>query len=99
LWVRVHASDALQIMGDSKDTEAQFLVALDMADETDNFEARSDIVERLASLGRTVGPRTTIRFLDAGRGRAPTVSPGLGRNDPCPCGSGRKYTHCHGRRS
>jgi hypothetical protein len=21
----------------------------------------------------------------------------LGRNDPCPCGSGRKYKHCHGR--
>jgi len=22
----------------------------------------------------------------------------LGRNAPCPCGSGRKYRHCHGRR-
>jgi preprotein translocase subunit SecA len=21
----------------------------------------------------------------------------IGRNDPCPCGSGRKYKHCHGR--
>jgi preprotein translocase subunit SecA len=21
----------------------------------------------------------------------------VGRNDPCPCGSGRKYKHCHGR--
>ena len=20
----------------------------------------------------------------------------LGRNDPCPCGSGKKYKHCHG---
>ncbi|MET1082994.1 MAG: SEC-C metal-binding domain-containing protein, partial [Burkholderiales bacterium] len=19
-----------------------------------------------------------------------------GRNDPCPCGSGKKYKHCHG---
>ena len=24
---------------------------------------------------------------------------GVGRNDPCPCGSGRKYKHCHGRHS
>ncbi len=23
--------------------------------------------------------------------------PKVGRNDPCPCGSGRKYKHCHGR--
>jgi preprotein translocase subunit SecA len=21
----------------------------------------------------------------------------IGRNDPCPCGSGKKYKHCHGR--
>ncbi len=24
-------------------------------------------------------------------------SPKLGRNDPCPCGSGKKYKQCHGR--
>ena len=23
--------------------------------------------------------------------------PKVGRNDPCPCGSGKKYKHCHGR--
>ena len=21
----------------------------------------------------------------------------VGRNDPCPCGSGKKYKHCHGK--
>ncbi|MGD8788831.1 MAG: SEC-C metal-binding domain-containing protein, partial [Burkholderiales bacterium] len=31
----------------------------------------------------------------------PFVRPGekIGRNDPCPCGSGKKYKHCHGRLS
>ncbi|MDR2842853.1 MAG: SEC-C domain-containing protein, partial [Spirochaetaceae bacterium] len=24
-------------------------------------------------------------------------TPKVGRNDPCPCGSGKKYKHCHGR--
>jgi len=24
-------------------------------------------------------------------------SPKVGRNDPCPCGSGKKYKHCHGQ--
>jgi preprotein translocase subunit SecA len=23
--------------------------------------------------------------------------PRVGRNDPCPCGSGKKYKHCHGK--
>jgi preprotein translocase subunit SecA len=32
------------------------------------------------------GKRQPIR-----KGKAP------GRNDPCPCGSGKKYKHCHGR--
>jgi preprotein translocase subunit SecA len=28
-----------------------------------------------------------------------TVSDKIGRNDPCPCGSGKKYKQCHGRLS
>jgi len=31
----------------------------------------------------------------SGRGR--DLFHAAGRNDPCPCGSGRKYKHCHGR--
>lgn len=27
----------------------------------------------------------------------PPVSGKVGRNDPCPCGSGRKFKLCHGR--
>jgi tetratricopeptide (TPR) repeat protein len=33
--------------------------------------------------------------------QAPRSAPGdaakVGRNDPCPCGSGKKFKHCHGR--
>jgi SEC-C motif-containing protein len=25
------------------------------------------------------------------------TGPKIGRNDPCPCGSGKKYKHCHGK--
>ncbi len=25
------------------------------------------------------------------------TAPKIGRNDPCPCGSGKKYKHCHGQ--
>ena len=25
------------------------------------------------------------------------AAPKVGRNDPCPCGSGKKFKHCHGR--
>ncbi|MBP5709988.1 MAG: SEC-C domain-containing protein, partial [Bacteroidales bacterium] len=33
-----------------------------------------------------------------GKGSAPVhVEKRVGRNDPCPCGSGKKYKNCHGR--
>ncbi len=35
----------------------------------------------------------------AAQGRQPQQRemPKVGRNDPCPCGSGKKYKHCHGQ--
>jgi preprotein translocase subunit SecA len=27
----------------------------------------------------------------------PAMSPKVGRNDPCPCGSGKKFKQCHGQ--
>ena len=38
-------------------------------------------------------PMTTNR---AEEGRPQPVAPKVGRNDPCPCGSGKKYKNCHG---
>ncbi|MDH4136237.1 MAG: SEC-C metal-binding domain-containing protein, partial [Anaerolineae bacterium] len=37
--------------------------------------------------------------LGGGEARRPVkaVDKKVGRNDPCPCGSGKKYKHCHGR--
>jgi preprotein translocase subunit SecA len=40
-----------------------------------------------------------------GHGTSPQVAsnmsadsvPKVGRNDPCPCGSGKKYKQCHGK--
>ncbi|KAF1690031.1 preprotein translocase subunit SecA [Pseudoxanthomonas taiwanensis] len=31
------------------------------------------------------------------RAMPPAAGPKVGRNDPCPCGSGKKYKHCHGQ--
>lgn len=39
---------------------------------------------------RIGGPLLTFRMVDADREKP-------GRNDPCPCGSGKKYKHCCGR--
>jgi preprotein translocase subunit SecA len=47
-------------------------------------------------------PRAALRtnLSEGGAGRKPVktaASASIGRNDPCPCGSGKKYKYCHGR--
>jgi preprotein translocase subunit SecA len=35
---------------------------------------------------------------DSAAGQGPAqAKPDVGRNEPCPCGSGKKYKHCHGK--
>jgi preprotein translocase subunit SecA len=42
-------------------------------------------------------PRQLTTNRDPERPKVPThAAPGPGRNDPCPCGSGKKYKKCHG---
>jgi len=57
------------------------------------------LLEDLEAQGRLAGGRTLARYVralqEAFEGK-PIRSPGakIGRNDPCPCGSGRKYKRC-----
>ena len=37
------------------------------------------------------------KFLATAFGETESDHPRIGRNDPCPCGSGKKYKQCHGR--
>ena len=34
---------------------------------------------------------------EQGKPQPVKVEKKVGRNDPCPCGSGKKYKHCHGK--
>ncbi|MEE2669436.1 MAG: preprotein translocase subunit SecA [Gemmatimonadota bacterium] len=67
--------------------------------------ARSDSGRRMVSLGSVGGvpspqdPRQLVTNRGEERVRAPiTATKEPGRNEPCPCGSGKKYKKCHGRR-
>jgi hypothetical protein len=52
LWIRMHAGDAEAALGDRDAAAAHFEAALDMADESDDFEARSDVMERLRQISQ-----------------------------------------------
>jgi hypothetical protein len=49
-------------------------------------QLEKDNERRARELRATIELQTKIR-----------ANPKIGRNDPCPCGSGKKYKHCHGK--
>ena len=72
-------------------------------------QIRSEAAEEQLAAAETPPQAENIRYQHAdyeealaaaaaGKSRAPaTAGPKIGRNDPCPCGSGKKYKHCHGK--
>ena len=60
------------------------------------------VTQPMAVENRLENARTNNPTLDSPGGesrRQPVTNDGpvIGRNDPCPCGSGKKYKNCHGR--
>ena len=56
-------------------------------DSADIDAATGNIISRLAPFAM---PQPALAMDDA------DIAPPESRNAPCPCGSGRKYKHCHG---
>jgi uncharacterized protein len=74
------------------------------AELREEFEREQEDIDRdapLADLDEALDELMACIFgiADITRPNRPIVreTPKVGRNDPCPCGSGRKYKICHGR--
>ena len=63
--------------------------------DASEFEFRHEAFEGFGELPREESPAGVPEE------KKPFVRPDrkVGRNDPCPCGSGKKYKHCHGKLS
>ncbi|MEY9154912.1 SEC-C metal-binding domain-containing protein [Bradyrhizobium japonicum] len=66
-------------------------------DQRAMVEERAEFVEAIAAgrvhLKRQAPPPNALRLIP---GALPVGRRKIGRNDPCPCGSGRKFKRCHG---
>jgi preprotein translocase subunit SecA len=51
---------------------------------------------RRAAVEGRAGEDGKIEAGSAPKQTAVRTGPRVGRNDPCPCGSGKKYKKCHG---
>jgi tetratricopeptide (TPR) repeat protein len=96
-FVEAKAGDAHRALGDLAAAEAYYRHSLALAEtEFDRSQATLRLVSCLLDAGR---PEEANRLLTEERRlreAGTPVTPPAGRNDPCPCGSGKKYKKCHG---
>ena len=102
-------ADRDEILKWSKDATWQGLDIVRTENGGENDAAGEvEFIARYAMGGRDVKhhERSTFKridgrwyFMDAKQLQAPVrrEGPKVGRNDPCPCGSGSKYKKCHGK--
>ncbi|NLE15224.1 MAG: preprotein translocase subunit SecA [Spirochaetales bacterium] len=83
---------------------AQTLVRVQITRPEQSYQRQSNkakIVESHTAKGAFASESQNPRRVQGGGDVAPVTirrdQPKVGRNDPCPCGSGKKYKHCHGR--
>jgi preprotein translocase subunit SecA len=67
----------------------------------DEMESRGENIANLSYVGPTEAGEVLTTFDPATTRNAVATAgsqvPRVGRNEPCPCGSGKKYKHCHGK--
>jgi preprotein translocase subunit SecA len=64
------------------------------------LESRAESIANLTYTAPTeTGEAETVAAVGASAGEAAAAAelPRVGRNEPCPCGSGKKFKHCHGK--
>ncbi|KAF5043275.1 Protein translocase subunit SecA [anaerobic digester metagenome] len=83
---------------------AQTLVRVQITRPEQSYQRQSSkakMVESHTAKGAFASEAHNARRVQGGGDVAPVTirrdQPKVGRNDPCPCGSGKKYKHCHGR--
>ncbi|HZN47238.1 MAG TPA: SEC-C metal-binding domain-containing protein, partial [Ramlibacter sp.] len=86
MTVRVQSAEQVEQAAEDLEDRAERISNVTYTAPTDTGEVQSTLDESTAR-------RPVAAAAMAVAGGMPRV----GRNDPCPCGSGKKYKHCHGQ--
>ncbi len=78
-----------------------------IAEATQEMESRAENISNVTytaptadgGVESTLDEETRSKAVAPGSGANPYAHMRVGRNDPCPCGSGKKYKNCHGQLS
>jgi preprotein translocase subunit SecA len=82
MTVKIQSNEQLEEAADAMETRGESIANVTYSAPTETGEVQT-----------SVDPET----VHATPARAVDPALRVGRNDPCPCGSGKKYKHCHGK--
>jgi preprotein translocase subunit SecA len=90
--VKVQSAEQVEQAAEALEDRAERIANVTYTAPTETGEVESQVDPATAGGQRAVA---AAAMAAAGAGGMPRV----GRNDPCPCGSGKKFKHCHGQLS
>ena len=90
MTVKIQSGEQLEQAAEEMENRAENIANVTYTAPTETGETETTVDEQ--SLRRPQGPLTAVAAAAAGAGM-----PRVGRNDPCPCASGKKFKLCHGR--
>jgi preprotein translocase subunit SecA len=95
--------EAFQLFGQLLDSVKNDVTRILMNVRVQSAEQISEATEQLEASAEQIANVTYTAPTETGEAESITdpstvavEMPRVGRNDPCPCGSGKKYKHCHG---
>ena len=81
--------------------DADMLIGMDIISQGDfavtNVGGNTTFSFRIPSIERIDYVNPSLASTTVAKPAPPAHASKIGRNDPCPCGSGKKYKNCHGR--
>jgi len=86
MTVRVQSSEQLDQAAEDMEQRAERISNVTYTAPTETGETESRLDES-----------TSVRAVAGAAAGCVAAMPRVGRNDPCPCGSGKKYKQCHGK--
>ena len=100
--------EAFELFGQMLDSVKNEVTKILMTVRIQSAEQLDEAAQALEAKGETLsnvtytaptdtGEPETISLADLGLPQASAAIPRVGRNEPCPCGSGKKFKQCHGR--
>ena len=88
MTVQIQSAEQADEAAQQLEARAEAIANVTYSAPTETGEVQTTVDAQTVNQPKTPGSAAAAQLARGGR---------VGRNEPCPCGSGKKYKHCHGK--